>query len=137
MIQFTIVGDPVAKGRPKFAVHGKHAVAYTPKKTRQGEDMIIVQAVKYRPEEPIKGSIYLQIDVNVRIPKATSKKKRLLMLYRKIRPTARPDIDNYAKTILDALTRAMFWMDDNQIVDLHARKYYADIPRTDIRIGEI
>ena len=34
----------------------------------------------------------------------------------------RPDIDNLAKMILDAMTRARFWEDDNQVATLHITK---------------
>ena len=37
MIQFTVPGQPVAKGRPKFTMQGGFARAYTPKKTADYE----------------------------------------------------------------------------------------------------
>jgi Holliday junction resolvase RusA-like endonuclease len=36
--------------------------------------------------------------------------------------TVRPDIDNYAKAVLDALTNVGLWHDDSQVAVLHARK---------------
>ena len=40
-INATTLVEPVAKGRPRMAVIGKHVRAYTPSKTRKTEDMII------------------------------------------------------------------------------------------------
>ena len=41
------------------------------------------------------------------------------------KPT-KPDIDNYAKFILDAITKTgNIWIDDNQVVELVQRKFYA------------
>lgn len=38
----------------------------------------------------------------------------------------KPDIDNYAKTILDAITKAAnIWTDDTQVVHLSAQKRWA------------
>jgi Holliday junction resolvase RusA-like endonuclease len=47
----------------------------------------------------------------------------------------RPDIDNYAKAILDALNGVM-WADDGQIVQLTASKSYGE-PRVEIEIQEV
>ena len=33
IINLVVMGEQIAKGRPKFRVFGKHAMAYTPKKT--------------------------------------------------------------------------------------------------------
>jgi crossover junction endodeoxyribonuclease RusA len=36
--------------------------------------------------------------------------------------TVKPDIDNYAKAVMDALTNAGLWHDDSQVAVLHASK---------------
>lgn len=47
------------------------------------------------------------------------------------------DIDNLAKSILDACN-GVIWKDDSQIVDLHIRKFItSENPHVGIRIGEI
>ena len=51
-------------------------------------------------------------------------------------PTTKPDIDNYVKSVLDA-SNGMLYHDDNQIVELIARKLYAEEPRVEIRIEEL
>lgn len=40
VIQFTIPGVPVAKGRPKFSTRGGYAQAYTPSKTTKAEQFV-------------------------------------------------------------------------------------------------
>ena len=38
----------------------------------------------------------------------------------------RPDCDNFAKELIDAMTASGFWKDDALIADLHIKKYYAE-----------
>lgn len=48
----------------------------------------------------------------------------------------RGDVDNHAKAVLDAITRADFgWEDDDQIITLKVTKRYAqdEKPRSDVR----
>lgn len=41
-------------------------------------------------------------------------------------PTAKNDVDKLQRAIFDALTDAHVWKDDGQVVDVRARKFYAD-----------
>lgn len=51
-------------------------------------------------------------------------------------PTKKPDIDNIAKSILDALNK-LAYRDDTQVVTLHMEKHYAENPRVEVEIEEI
>lgn len=42
VIEFTIPGVPVAKGRPKFSTRGGYAQAYTPSKTTKAEQFVAI-----------------------------------------------------------------------------------------------
>lgn len=55
---------------------------------------------------------------------------------RAIYPTNKPDIDNLAKSILDALN-GVIYKDDSQVVVLTLQKYYDDDPRAEITIEEM
>jgi Holliday junction resolvase RusA-like endonuclease len=48
----------------------------------------------------------------------------------------KPDVDNIAKSILDALNGAAY-DDDKQVVALMIHKEYSDTPRVDIKLGDI
>lgn len=39
-------------------------------------------------------------------------------------PSVKPDIDNYAKAVLDAFN-GLFWHDDGQVTSLNVQKHYA------------
>ena len=70
------------------------------------------------------------------IVKSTSKKKKQQMLEDLMFPTKKPDIDNIAKSILDALNK-LAYRDDTQVVTLHMEKHYAEDPRVEVEIEEI
>ena len=54
----------------------------------------------------------------------------------KYKPT-KPDAENWFKEIADVMTQLGFWKDDNQIVDLHIVKYYAEKASIVIRWEEL
>jgi Holliday junction resolvase RusA-like endonuclease len=53
-----------------------------------------------------------------------------------LRPTSRPDTDNYIKSVQDALN-GIVWKDDSQVVALIADKWYSDKPRIEIDVREV
>lgn len=58
-------------------------------------------------------------------PKSISKKKRAEMLEGKIWPAKKPDSDNIAKVVLDALN-GIAYHDDTQIIKLTITKAYSE-----------
>ena len=132
-MKVVIQGDPVAKARPRFT---KRGFAYTPAKTKVAEETIAwawkTQSNQYFEDVPIK----ININFYKSPPKNTSKKRLALMENREIRPTTRPDIDNYIKLVLDSLNGIAF-KDDNQICELSSKKYYSINPRIEIEMSEI
>lgn len=121
MIEFTVLGLPVAKGRPRFS---KKGFAYTPKKTKDAEESFLTQAFSYAPDKPLDCA--LKVVMRTYKPKPKSKSKKV------VHWTTRPDLDNFIK-ILDALN-GVFWIDDSQIVRIEASKDYGEPARTEIEI---
>lgn len=58
------------------------------------------------------------------------------MLNGELMPAKKPDIDNIAKAVLDALN-SVAYRDDTQIVELQIRKQYSEKPRLEIRMEEL
>ena len=48
----------------------------------------------------------------------------------------KPDVDNLAKLILDAMTKAGYWHDDNQVCDLRITKYDGPIGGLAVTVEE-
>lgn len=131
MIEIVVLGVPVAKGRPRFAKATGHT--YTPEKTRNFE-----AALKYAAEQvmgarpPLDGPLTLEIDVRLPIAPSWPKKRQDEALSGKLRPTKKPDFDNYAKTV-DALNMVV-WVDDGQVVEAKVSKHYSNKPGMWIRV---
>ena len=53
-----------------------------------------------------------------------------------ILPTKKPDADNIAKAILDALNGLAYY-DDAQVVHLEVQKRYSNEPRAEVFINDI
>lgn len=128
------MGEPIAKGRPKFRVFGKHAMAYTPKKTHDAEKVISDEFIKYHNnfKMPDKGPICLKARFYMPVPCSLSKPKKQALLdgfYH----LKRPDVDNLLKLVCDALN-GVAWKDDCDIVSMFAVKGYSEYPRTEIEI---
>lgn len=135
---FTVYGDPVGKGRPKFTTINGHAKAYTPEKTVNFENLVKLSYQEQVQERAFEQGIELRAEIFAyfAIPKCVSKKKRELMLSGVVRPTKKPDTDNIAKAVLDALNGIAYY-DDSQIVALCVIKRYSDTPRTEVYIQEM
>lgn len=139
MIQFTVLGCPVGKGRPKFSTFNGQATAYTPAKTVNYENLVKLSVQQQQKGlKPFDKDVPLQAHIIAYfpIPKSTSKKKREAMLNGEIYHTKKPDADNLAKAVLDALNGIAFY-DDAQVCELIVQKWYSDNPRVEISIKEL
>lgn len=102
--------------------HTKGGKTYQPENVRRAG--AIYQAIfeKYRPGVPMTGPLAVTI----------------LWTWRGKRgyKVTRPDLDNLAKLVLDAGTKAGFWLDDSQVADLHLVKFIGDITGIAVTVEE-
>lgn len=133
--EFTVPGEVCAKGRPRFVNRGRFVQTYTPDKTVNYENLVRLSFMQAGFEK-LSGAIRAEIKVFMQMPKSESMKKKAAMMAGQIRPTKKPDADNCAKSVLDALNKIAF-DDDSQIVELHVNKYYSENPRVTITLEEI
>jgi Holliday junction resolvase RusA-like endonuclease len=138
MSQFRVVvhGEPVAKGRPQFSVHGGRAFARTPAKTRRYEDIIRQSAIQAWNGAPVLKDVALTVRaVFVRsIPASWSRRKREAAVLGEVRPISRPDSDNLFKAVTDGLN-GVIYHDDAQIVEQTCAKFYGIEPRVEITVS--
>jgi len=131
-MRFTITGRPYGKKRPR---KGKFNV-YDPKENREHEEYIRQCFIKdegMKPE-PTDNPVWLNINCYYPVPKGTPKKVREAMLAGKIFPLMKPDGDNIAKSIMDALN-GFYYHDDKQVVLLRVYRQYGETAKTIVDIG--
>ena len=144
MIYFKFNGEPVGKGRPRVTARkgkGKDSAifahAYTPKKTRDYEDKIrfefMANCCETMPVYPKSIPLKMEMTFAFSIPKSYSKKKREDCLSGVIQHTKKPDADNCAKAVADALQGYAF-EDDSQITVMTLEKIYAEEPYVEVKI---
>lgn len=138
MIQFTVIGEPTGKGRPKFSTFNGHAMAYTPAKTVNYETLVKLSYQQQCNDKPYDKDIPLRAEITAYfpMPKSTSMKRKKMMLDGQIRHTKKCDADNLAKAVLDALNGIAYY-DDSQVCELSVSKLYSDNPRVIVSISEI
>ncbi len=131
--RLTVHGEPVAKGRPKLATVRGRAMAFTPKKTRNYEDIVRHTAVREWNSAPVLRDVPIRLSAKFfrSIPASWSAKKQQAALAGLIRPITRPDWDNLGKSITDALNGVVY-LDDALIVSSTVEKFYAVEPRVEI-----
>lgn len=107
---FTIYGEPEGKPRPRLG--GRFIYSPRTKWDRSCE----IAAVTHRPREKYEGAVYLRVILI--FPRAKSLSRKLFW------KTSRPDADNTAKSVMDAMTKARWWTDDAQVAHLIITKRY-------------
>jgi Holliday junction resolvase RusA-like endonuclease len=136
MIQFTVYGEPVAQGRPRFSNQGEFTKVYDPAKSKDFKKYVKLVAAEHRPPQLLEGSIKMDVKIYKPTLKSFSKKKAAQAEEGALRPVTKPDVDNYVKGVKDAL-KSVIWKDDSQVVDLHISKWYSSVPRIEITIEEM
>lgn len=121
MIQFTIKGEIKTKQRPRATIIGGHARVYSSKDTIMYENYVKSefqrQCAYYLGTSPIKATIIAYFLPSAELLKYAGGNVNCIACMKN------KDLDNIAKTILDALN-GLAYEDDKQIVELHTEKYY-------------
>jgi len=137
MITFDIPGKAKAKQSCRMTRDG---IKYTPADVKSYANWVRLCFMQTYPDHLpsvyFEKPLMVEIDVDVAIPKSFSKKKADLARMGMIRPQIKPDCDNYAKNINDAMNGIVF-PDDKQIVSLIVRKWYADTEKVTVSIREV
>ena len=143
-IAMSLAIEPQGEARGRATSVGGHARIYTPAKTRAYRAQLATLAAPHRPAEPLLGP--LRVDIVAvfarpqRMQRIGKRSGELLGGYSadECPHTAKPDADNVAKAVLDAL--ASWWGDDAQVADLRVVKRYVAIvesARHDVTIGRV
>lgn len=125
-LTFDIPGKPIGKGRPRFTKQGR---TYTPAKTRAQEKEVARRAsdaMVDAGQDPIEAACCVHLVARWPIPKSWPKAKREAAIRQEIQP-GKPDLDNVAKLVLDAMNGVVY-DDDARVVVLSVTKCYSGDP---------
>ena len=134
MITIVLAGAPMGKERVRFVkATGR---TFTPERTVNYESRLALAAQQAMAGRPLlNGPLVVDIIAYMQVAESKPGKWKEAALSGEIRPTKKPDWDNFGK-ILDALNLVV-WADDAQIVDGRVQKYYDAAPRMEIRVRQL
>lgn len=119
-IAFTIPGEPVGKGRPKFTTIGGFGRAYTPAKTRKYEELVrLCYLSQCKGQDKFSDDTPINVEVNAYFKRPKSGHKNDVYVLKK------PDCDNILKICLDSLNGLAF-RDDSQVAIANCVKMWTD-----------
>jgi crossover junction endodeoxyribonuclease RusA len=121
---FRANGTPKGQPRPRAFVRGNRAAVYDPG-TAEGWKSCIAVAAKDMENH------LLAVPLSVTLTFFMPRPKSHFRTSGQLKPSApqymhvgKPDADNLAKAVLDALTAIRVWQDDDQVCELVVRKYW-------------
>ncbi|WP_282580317.1 RusA family crossover junction endodeoxyribonuclease [Nocardioides sp. InS609-2] len=140
-IAFICHGTPITQGsktRNRYGMHDDNAKVLKPwrKKVREHAE----DATRY--VDPFTGPVQVWIRFTFDRPRShyrTGRNAHLLRTGAPRFPTFKNDIDKLQRAAFDAMTDAKVWLDDGQVVDVRAHKFYADehelaLPRAGVAV---
>lgn len=134
-VTFTVDGEPQGKARPRFSTNNGRVRAITPKQTVKYENKVRWSYKKNCGAHKFEDNASLSVKITAyyKIPQSKSNSKKEQMRQNTVLPTKKPDCDNVAKAILDALNQ-LAYKDDAQVAELTVLKKYSDNPRVEVII---
>ena len=119
-LEFTVMGKPRGKGRPRFNGH-----AYTDGETKAYEQRVGLEFLKAGGELlPKEIPVGVKVTAYFRVPKSYSKRRKALCRENLELPLKKPDGDNILKIVCDALN-GLAYQDDTQVAVMTVRKIYS------------
>lgn len=119
---FTLPLAPVVWKRVQ---RNRFGATFVPRKTLNYERAVAALSRQHAPAAPLEGPLALVLMFFVPKPKRC----------KRTHPCVRPDVDNFAKAVMDALG-GVFWKDDGQICTLTAMKVYGT-PSISVQVTEL
>ena len=110
--EYTLPISPIAASRPRLSRHGAYFTG--PYKKFRCECAEIVYEVLGTDYELLEGPLAVDLELFVTRPRRTKL------------DAPKADIDNFVKAVLDVLNGKL-WVDDSQILKLHATKQWAEV----------
>ena len=135
-ISFELTCAPTPQQRVRHGYVNGRPVSYKSTAQKLNEKELDMQLLPYAPEVPLEGALSVSVVCHMPLPASLSRSEtgeRLRVGWH----ITRPDLDNMIKQLWDALSRADFWTDDDQVSVIHAMKIYSQTPGWTVKIKEL
>ena len=126
-VAFFVSGEPKAQPRARAAFFAGRAHMYTPSSAKEWT-RAVMQAARAAERTFASQPLELGLDFVFQRPAShfgTGKNADRLKSSAPLHHTAKPDCDNLAKAVMDALTSCGTWDDDRQVIRLAVTKRWA------------
>ncbi len=136
-VEFFVFGNPQGKARPRVVRRKDgRSMTYTPDKTVKYEGLVQREYIAQSGGDQFALDLPLIVTILAvfPVPKSESKKRKAQMLLGRMFPTKKPDLDNIAKIVCDALN-GIAYADDSRIVSMVMNKEYGENPGVHVSIG--
>jgi Holliday junction resolvase RusA-like endonuclease len=134
MFIFELHGKPIAQKQTRFTCQCGKGRCYDP--SSKDKEHIQWQLKPFAPEVPISGPVEVTMVFFIPIPSGVSKAVKAQMINRVILPDKRPDEDNLAYLISNAMKNIVY-DDDKRVCAKHVYKFYGPVAKTVIRVRPI
>lgn len=131
-VAFIVRGTPAPQGSKRAFVVGNRArIVEDSKKSAPWRDSVSAAAA-----DAMGGALPIDAPVEVIVtflfvrPASVKPAKRPF-------PSVKPDVDKLARAVLDGLTAGGVFSDDSRVIDLHAKKRYADVAGAEVTVREV
>lgn len=132
-LTIVVDGKPIGKARPRF---GKGNVYTTPETEAYETHVGYVARREMRSRQPFKLPLVMRVMAYFEIPASWPEHQRQAALLGVVRHTRKPDFDNIAKVLADALN-GIAYEDDKQIVRFEIEKRYGPRAFAAVTVEEI
>lgn len=136
---FVILGEPIAKARPRFFKRGDFVGTYNSQRTEEGRFLFHVKE-GWRRDKPLEGALCLYLGFYFKRPRShfgTGRNANKLKPSAPKHPSSKnKDLDNLIKFVLDCFNGIVF-VDDKQVVEIIAFKAFGDQPRTYVSVRSV
>lgn len=123
--RFFVQGEPKAQPRPKARRVKNFVQIYTPTTAKEWKQAIVKACLQNAPKCVLTSPIRLSIVFYMPRPKSDFKSNGQLKSNAQTYHTKKPDIDNLAKAVMDAISDSgVIWHDDKQVCSIGCYKVY-------------
>ena len=140
-LAFSVPGEVKGQGRPRATIRCGHAAVYERAEDKSYKGLIQFHAMKAMENKGLSSPIcpddigfQVSLIAVKAIPKSFTKKNSKKAFEGLMAPQTKPDLDNIAKSYLDALN-GIVWKDDSAVTSLSVSKVYGESNLVSVIIG--